>query len=339
MTSNQALIKTMKKIFKKNGGAALKNARNEILLTYKGDSVISQALQHFSKVTLHNALPVFPALISISCRAVGGTIEDATPFGEAIVLITGAADLHDDVIDQSFSKGPKPTVLGKFGVSASVLAGDILLVQGLNQLHSKCDLLPKKQGDMIRSLVAEAVIEICTAETLETKLKGRLDFSPNEYYEIIRLKAVVPELTMKIGAILGNGDSNVNEKLGQFGRSYGIISIISDEFADILDSAELKNRLKNECPPLPLIYALQNPKTKAALLPLLSEDFSNNCVHEKIVEMIFLTPEVQLFQKNLVSSATREFENLSKILKEEIREELKILLLAPLSYLGEELSS
>ena len=50
----------------------------------------------------------------MSCEAVGGDAEKTTPFGEAIVLISAAADLHDDVIDQSFKKGQKQTVLGKF---------------------------------------------------------------------------------------------------------------------------------------------------------------------------------------------------------------------------------
>ena len=85
----------------------MKNARKKMLLNFKDDSYTSQALRYFSKVTLHNALPVFPALISMSCEAVGGDTEKTTPFGEAIVLISAAADLHDDVIDQSFVKGTK----------------------------------------------------------------------------------------------------------------------------------------------------------------------------------------------------------------------------------------
>ena len=65
------------------------------------------------------------------------------------------------------------------------------------------------------------------------------------------------------------------KNLGQFGRTYGINSIIIEEFADMLNVEELRNRLKNEYSPLPIIYALQNPQIKANLLPLLNSDTLN----------------------------------------------------------------
>ena len=105
--SADSKLRAMKRSFKQKGGPAMKNARKKILQNFKDNSYSSQALRYFAKVTLHNALPVFPALISMSCEAVGGDAEKTIPFGEAIVLISAAADLHDDVIDQSSSKRVK----------------------------------------------------------------------------------------------------------------------------------------------------------------------------------------------------------------------------------------
>ncbi len=332
MPSNQALIRKMKKIFRENGGLALKQARQQIISANKDKSIISQSLRHFSKITLHNTMPVFPALIVISCKAVGGNVKQAIPFGKAIVLITGAADLHDDVIDKSTFKGPKPTVFGKFGETAAILAGDILLAEGLTQLHNECDKLPKGQGKQIRSLISEAILEISMAETLEASLKARLDLSPNEFYDIIRLKAVVPELTMKIGAIVGGAEQDLVEELGEFGRSYGVVSLVSDECADIFDPLEVANRLKNGCLPLPLIYALQNLQTRKMLLPLLSQDLSDNSAQEKIIDLVFETPEVQEFLEELNVSANCIVGILQKSLEEEKWEELKILLSAPFAF-------
>ena len=71
------------------GGAAMENSRTYILSKYNDKSNISQALQYFAKVTLNKALPVFPALISISCEAAEGEIKSSlTQFGEAVVLIS-----------------------------------------------------------------------------------------------------------------------------------------------------------------------------------------------------------------------------------------------------------
>lgn len=330
--SADSKLMDIKRGFRQRGGTAMKNARKKMLLNFKDDSYTSQALRYFAKVTLHNALPVFPALISMSCEAVGGDAEKTTPFGEAIVLVSASADLHDDVIDQSYVKGSKQTVLGKFNAGTAILAGDILLFEGFKQLTNASELIPKVQFKEIMKLVSEAVLEICTAEALEIQLRGKLDLTPSEIHEVIRLKAVVPELAMKIGVILGNGNSKAVKDLGQFGRTYGINSIIIEEFADMLNFDELKNRLKNECPPLPIIYALQNPQIKTNLLPLLNADILNESANEKIVQIVLESCEVQVLQKILVSNATTELKKLPKIVKGKIREELENLLSVPLSY-------
>ncbi len=325
-------IMAIKRSFRQRGGEAMKNTRNNILLKFKDDSDSSQALRYFAKVTLRNALPVFPALITISCEAVEGNAEKVTTFGEAIVLISAAADLHDDVIDQSLIKSSKQTVLGKFDEAIAILAGDILLSEGFKKLNEACELIPKADSKRIMGLVTDAVFEICNAETLEVQLRNKNDLKPDEYFEVIKLKAVVPELVMKIGAIVGSGNSKDAEKLGQYGRAYGIVSIIVEEFADLLDIKELRNRLKNECPPLPLIYSLQNPQIKRVLLPLLNADSLGKSVHEKIIEIVLDSAEVRMLQKVTVSTGTEAVKNLPYQIKGKIREELENMLTVPLAY-------
>ena len=105
----QILVAEMKKIFNEKSAEAFKKAKSEIDAIYKTDNTLSKALLYFSKVTLSDPLPVFPAFVTISCEAVGGSAKIAIPFGEAIFLIASAADLHDDIIDQSFAKGKNPS--------------------------------------------------------------------------------------------------------------------------------------------------------------------------------------------------------------------------------------
>ena len=83
--------------------------------------------------------------MSLAYEAVGDNPKKTIPFSEAIVLVTGAADLHDDVIDKTFQKGANLTVLGKFGAPVAILAGDVLLSQGMSQLsRSLAELRLKK---------------------------------------------------------------------------------------------------------------------------------------------------------------------------------------------------
>src|SRR5512136_2279020 len=98
MADKSKLVEEMRHTINQSGGGALEIAENEITSKFASDDDVCLALKYFAKVTLRNALPVFPALISISCEAVGGNPDNTESIGGAITLIAGAADLHDDVI-------------------------------------------------------------------------------------------------------------------------------------------------------------------------------------------------------------------------------------------------
>jgi len=48
-----------------------------------------------------------------------------------------------------------------------------------------------------------------------------------------------------------------------------MLIILRDDLIDMVDFEEAVHRFKKECPPLPLLYALQNPETKSILSPIL----------------------------------------------------------------------
>ena len=113
-------------------------------------------------------------------------------------------------------------------------------------MYRECEKLPREQRNAILSLVPEALFEISNAEAIETGLMKKLDTTPQEYLKIIRLKSVVPELHCKIGAILGNGDKRAVEVLGNYGRTFGIVSLIREEFIDLIEYQEfLQDHLRH----------------------------------------------------------------------------------------------
>ncbi len=271
MDSEQELIKAVKSIVMKRGREAVKIARKEILKTAEKGGIVSEALEHFAKVTLAGGLPVFPALVSLCREAVDGKTEKTAAVGAALTIIAGTADVHDDIIDQSAVKYSKKTVFGKFGGPIALLAGDALLSQGLVLLLEECEALSRDQRKAIMSLVSDAVFEIGNAEAIETRLMRRIDIEAEDLFAVIKLKAVVPEVHCKIGGILGGASEEVLESLGIYGRTFGVASLVRDEFLDMLDCSELQNRLRNECPPLPMLYALKNPGIKNSIEEFLHE--------------------------------------------------------------------
>jgi geranylgeranyl pyrophosphate synthase len=333
MNSELEIMRTVKNIIEKRGTTGIEQAKNQILSLQYNGGTISSALKYFAQVTIQGGLPVFPALISLSCEAVGGKIKKTTTsVGVALTLIAGAADIHDDIIDQSTDKYSKKTVLGKFGADVALLAGDALLMQGLTLLHKECESLPKKQKETILSLLFQAFMKISQAEMAETKLMKKLDVPPEKYFEIIRMKAVVPELDCKIGAILGNGDANAVELLGHYGRTFGISSTMRDEFLDLLEYQELRNRLENECPPLPFLYAIQNSRIKTQVLALLKNKPLRRSNFKEINKIILESQQVQKLKKDMRSLTEHDLNQLELIENGHVRKELKILLSATLGY-------
>jgi len=299
MNSAPQLIEKVKSIIETEGEAAVKQVNSIILSSRYNKGIIPSALKYFSKVTLSRGLPVFPALISLSCKAVGGIEEKTTSIGAALMLIAGAADIHDDIIDQSSVKYSMKTVYGKFGRNIALLAGDTLLFLGLSRLNQECESLSAKQRKEIMTLVSEALFEISEAEAKESYFMNNSDGTPQEYYEIIKMKAVVSEIHCKIGAIIGNANAESVEALGSYGRTFGLASLVRDEFIDIYEHSELQNRIRNECPPLPLLYALQNSEAKKEVLFYIDKPNLTKRELNRIRKLVLGTEQVNLLKKDV----------------------------------------
>jgi geranylgeranyl pyrophosphate synthase len=326
MTPYSSSIEKMKSIIEQRGGEALRKARAEILSKFTGNDAVSEALRYFADVTLRKALPVFPTLISLSCEAAEGSTEKTPPIGAAVILIAGAADLHDDIIDGSTIKGNNRTVFGKYGGEVTLLAGDTLLIQGIVLLQKECEAISKTQRQRILQLVAETSFEISKAEALDSQIKTKLEVRPQDYLDIIRLKASVPELTMEIGAILANGNMETVASLGQFGKTYGIVSLVAEEFMDLIEYREFKSRLKNECPPLPVLYAFQDEQRKNMILPLLSRKRLRKNDFQEIVSLVMESMEVQKLKNETNSLVEDCLIQLDAVSPKKAREELATLI-------------
>jgi geranylgeranyl pyrophosphate synthase len=325
MNADLELMEVVKGIVEKRGSGAIERAREEILaLDYK-DGMISSALKYFAQTTLNNALPVFPALISLSCEAVDGKNGKTTTIGAAMTLIAVAADIHDDIIDQSEIKYSKKTVLGKFGADVALLTGDALLFHGLMLLSKECDILKKKQKEAIMRFTSNAFIEISMAETKEKLLKKKADVTPQEYFEIIKLKAAVPETHCKIGGVLGNADEVTIEALGRYGRDFGVVSTVRDEFIDLMDFSELASRVRKECAPLPMLYALQNLEIRDQIKAFTENARSTKRMTKKIMKLVLASPQVQELKNDLDAVIKHGLQAIAFIENESIKKELTIL--------------
>jgi len=201
--------------------------------------------------------------MSIVCEASGGNPDKIIAVAASISLISGGIDIHDDIIDRSDTKLSHLTIFGKFGEDIALLVGDALLFKGLTLL---CESVKREVSvekiPQIFKLINRMFFELGDAEALELQFRGRKDISPEEYLRLVRKKAADVEALTRIGAILGGGSEEEIEKLGEYGRLLGMILILRDDMWDTTDFAETLHRIKKECLPLPILYALQSNKTR-----------------------------------------------------------------------------
>jgi geranylgeranyl pyrophosphate synthase len=301
--SSEETVKKISKEMERRGRRAYKIAKE------------SAMKEKFEYEPLHEAINYFmegwrnfqhPTLLAIACEAVGGNPENTASIGAALVLLTGAADIHDDIIDKSKTKGSKTTLFGKFGEDISLLAGDALLFEGLTILNRACKKLPKEQGELVQELVKQGFFELGAAEAKEASLKSNWNLTPEEYLDIIRRKAAVAEFTARIGAVVGGATPNEIEDWGKIGRILGMLMNMRDEFVDVFEAEELRNRRDYECLPLPMLYAMCNPKAKKRIIRLLKKKELTDEDAMEIADIILKTKEVQKLRTEMQSLIEEE---------------------------------
>ena len=289
-------------ILLEKGRAAVSLARERVLREHVEHAPLREALRYFIEGwndVLH------PALVSLACEAVGGKSEMTAKAGAALVLLAGGGDIHDDVIDESVVKGSEQTVFGKFGKDLAILTGDALLLEGVYVLHEACENLEAGSKKTILDLVKRAFLEISGAEAAEASMRGRIDIPKQQYLDIIHHKVAAGETATRIGALIGAGAPEEVETLAEYGRVYGVLMSIRDEFVDVFEREELSNRAEKEVLPLPIIVTLADESKKLMLLPLIKGKITEANI-EKIVDIATNSAESLL----LVSEMTRMVDQL-----------------------------
>ena len=79
MNSAPDLMQTVREIVEKRGKPSIMKANEEILGLKSTGGAVYLALEYFAEKILHQNLPVFPALLSLSCEAAGGRAEETIP--------------------------------------------------------------------------------------------------------------------------------------------------------------------------------------------------------------------------------------------------------------------
>lgn len=323
MKTNEKLIEQVQRLLEERSKKALDIAKKEVLQEKMECKEINDAFEYYAENW--NDV-IHPGLLSIACEAAGGDVDKSIPIQVVMLLLTAAVDIHDDIIDESNTKYGKPTVFARFGKEIALLVGDAFLIKALVLLHKLEGQFPAGKMDAIWNIIKSRFFEMGNAEALEASLKGNTDVSVEEYTRILKMKASTSEAHMRIGAIVGGGEQEIVDLLGNYGRTLGILIGIREDFIDVFEPEELQTRVRNECLPLPILYAFKNPQTKKIILDYLSKRKISDKDAERIVDIIFEEENVEIFRNKVNNLAEEAYNNLSNMPNKNIVSQLKTLI-------------
>lgn len=301
---------------------ALEKAKKQILNEKIESRRAREALEYYVKNwndTSH------PGILALACEAVGGNMRNVEFMQIAMLYLTAATDLHDDVIDQSKVKNGKPTVFGKYGKDIALLLGNAMMVKGFTFLCVCSKKFVFETFEAVTNTIKRDFFELGNANLLEIDLKGKVDVSPKHYLAILEKKAASIEVHTKIGAIIGGGSSDDIEALATYGKNLGILIGLREEFIDIFEPDELKSRMKNEILPIPILYAFRNPETKNKISNILSKTKISKEDALEIVEHVFQSENIGELGKYLKDLANIALNSILS-LKEAPRKNLTLLI-------------
>ncbi|MBN2825025.1 MAG: polyprenyl synthetase family protein [Campylobacterales bacterium] len=189
----------------------------------------------------------------------------AIKLAAVVEMIHAASLLHDDVIDDAYTRRNKPSINASFGNKVAIMLGDILYSKGFYELNSI--------DGKIAQIISNAVTQLSLGEQADVMLAKKFNASKQDYMKMIYQKtASLIEASSEAAAILANKDRVIYR---DYGRNIGMAFQIIDDILDITASSEQLGKPalndfvegKSTLPYIYLYEALQGDE-KAKLLSL-----------------------------------------------------------------------
>ncbi len=269
-----------RRILENNGGAIADKART-ILLKDPELKELRLPLQFVSN-TWRN--PLTPALIRLSCKAVGGQPEEADEAALSMSLISLSLYIWDDMIDKARLKLFKPTLFGKFGEGTALIIGGLASAKAFTILNQTA--IDKVKHQTIINLIWEFLAKMSRAETASLKSRSKGTIASRKKLWKIKTEAADLEACLKIGAVIGNGSESEIQHLGRYGLCLGVIlELCKDFYVSVNFTAGLAERIRTEKLPYSLTWAIERSEKIRNKLDILSKNNTIKPVYLKeIVE-------------------------------------------------------
>lgn len=221
------------------------------------NKLVSEALDYIGKM---KGKQIRPVLVMLAC-GMYATIDKKAYTAATVIELTHMASLiHDDIVDEAYTRRHIWSVNALWRSRSAVLIGDYVFAKAIrtasqNGMHNIVDD------------ISRAIENMSVGELQQSDATLRLDMDEKEYFDVIRNKtAILMGSCLYNGASIGGATQEAAEGLRTIGEDIGYIFQIVD---DILDYSLQENTGKQACNDikerkitLPLIYALEDGTQK-----------------------------------------------------------------------------
>jgi geranylgeranyl diphosphate synthase type II len=191
-----------------------------------------------------------PFLCVTTCKAAGGTEDDALLTAACVELFQNWILIHDDIEDGSELRRGEPALHMKYGEALALNAGDALHARTWEAI-----LMNEKRLGLDRTFTVMKEFSHMVNETTEGQhmelgwvVGKRWDLTEKDYYEMCTRKTswYTVASPCRLGAIVAGQGGDVLDKLREFGISLGIAFQIQDDSLNLAGDQKKYGKAKSD---------------------------------------------------------------------------------------------
>ena len=178
--------------------------------------------------SLYGKLPQGKRLRAKLILKIAGNSLPVVKTAAVVEMIHAASLLHDDVIDDAYTRRSKPSLNALYGNKTAIMLGDILYSKGFFELNNISAEVSK--------VVSNAVTQLSLGELKDVSLSDTFNLDKNVYLEMIYQKtASLMEASAGAAALLSGKNQAAYMT---YGRNLGLAFQMIDDLLDITQDAE-----------------------------------------------------------------------------------------------------
>ena len=174
-----------------------------------------------------------PLLTIFSAEACGGTKDGVFSAALAVVVLHNFTLVHDDIMDQDSIRHGQETVHNKWDDGVAILTGDAMLSLALRLLNET-----PVESHLQMKIFIDGLLAVCEGQALDKEFENQSSVSLDDYIKMIDLKTGhLIGLAAELGAVSTEMDSEICEKVRDYGRLIGRAFQIQDDYLEIFSNS------------------------------------------------------------------------------------------------------